>query len=252
MTYAKSLKIQIRGSVQCAFGHWESLNLFMHSLVDESPPMAINRLAGWRVFWNAQPMKLLLSCGCALFLCHCAMPSVGKRDGIDPNPFELLEKQATAGNHDPSRIRVPILRSQELERRWGQPRLLVGPQGGYALRYENPANRAHKLTIFGSPARYPTAGGTAPCYTRLDIDRQLGTLTPVSVKQSWLEVMLAGRSVRYCITDGPQDDQPTLFSTETFRLTAPNGRTASYRLLAAAPGKDPAAAASHLLRTAAF
>lgn len=197
-------------------------------------------------------MKLLLSCGSLLFLCHCSAPSDGRKDGIDPNPFELLEKQATAPNHDASRISVPVLRSRVLEQRWGQPRLLVGPKGGYALRYENPANHAHLLTIFGSPTLYPTAGATPPCYTRLDVDRQQGTLTPVSVSQQWQELTVAGRPVRCCITDGPQDPQPALFSTETFRLIAPDGRTASYRLRAAAPGKDQAAAAANLMRTAAF
>jgi hypothetical protein len=187
-----------------------------------------------------------------LLLCHCGAPSDGRKDGIDPNPFELLEKQATAPNHDASRISVPVLRSRTLEQRWGRPRLLVGPKGGYALRYENPANHAHVMTIFGSPSLYPTAGSTPPCYTRLDVDRQQGTLTPVSVSQQWQEVTVAGRPVRFCITDGPQDPQPALFSTETFRLTAPDGRTASYRLRAAAPGTDQAAAAANLMRTAAF
>lgn len=197
-------------------------------------------------------MKLLLTCGSVLFLCHCASPSDGRGYGIDPNPFDLLEQQATAENHDASRISVPVLRSPVLEKHWGKPRLLVGPKGGYALRYENPANHAHLLTIFGSPTRYPTAGDTPPCYTRLDIDRRQGTLTPVSVSQQWQEVELVGRKVRFCITDGPQDRQPAMFSTETFRLTAPDGRTASYRLRAAVPGKDQAAAVSALLQTSAF
>jgi hypothetical protein len=89
-------------------------------------------------------------------------------------------------------------------------------------------------------------------HSRLDVDPHQGTLTPVSVTQEWQTLTVAGHSVRFCITDAPQDRQPALFSTETFRLTAPDGRTASYRLRAAAPGKDQSAAAANLLRTAAF
>ena len=198
------------------------------------------------------PVKLLSACGCLLLLCHCAPQATGPGYGIDTNPFDLLEKQATAVNHDASRIVVPLLRSLTLERRWGKPKLLVGPQGGYVLRYENPKNRAHQLTIFGSPTLYPPARRTPPAYTRLDIDKAQGTLTPVAVKQQWQQVTMAGRTVRFSITDGPGDNQLALFSTETFRLTAPDGRTASYRLRAAAPGNDQASAASEFFKTAAF
>ncbi len=177
-------------------------------------------------------MRYFLLASAIAGLCQCSPPQSGRADGIDPNPFELLEKQATAANRDPSRITVPVLRSAAMEKRWGKPRLLVGPKGGYALRYVNPANPSNHLTIFGSPQRFATAGGLPPAYTEIPGDSVL----PVEVNQTWRSLGLAGRTVRYYISEGRIGTASPQFSTETFRLTAPDGRTASYRLRAASSG----------------
>lgn len=197
-------------------------------------------------------MKYLIASFAILGLCQCSLPLSGRADGIDPNPFVLLEKQATAANRDPSRITVPVLRSPAMERKWGKPRLLVGPKGGYALRYEDPADSSNQLTIFGSPATYPTAGRVPPPYTELALAGAGGLVQPREVDQVWREVRIAGREVRYYISEGSIGGEPPQFSTETFRLTAPDGRTASFRLRAASGGAQPASRVAGMLESAAF
>ena len=185
-----------------------------------------------------------------ILLCQCHMPMPGRADGIDPNPFEVLERQAKPENRDPKRVTIPMLRSNILSQRWGSPKLLVGPNGGYALRYENPRNRALHLTIFGSPEMYPIAGALPPPYTDLGIDARSGTYTPREVPQRWKSARLAGRSVRFHLTEARAPGEPVLYSTETFRLTGPGGRTASYRMRAAsAKGAEDARA---LFETSTF
>jgi hypothetical protein len=171
----------------------------------------------------------------------------GRADGIDHNPYDLLEKQATAENRDPSRIRVPVLQSAAFEKRWGKPKLLVGPKGGYALRYVSPKNNNLHLTIFGSPEMFSTAGPTPPPYTNLGKDPVSHTYMPREVSQDWQSIPIAGRNVRYYISEEISDDQPSQFSTETFRLTAPDGRTASYRIRAASKNNNPAESIGKLL-----
>lgn len=195
-------------------------------------------------------MRFLLCAAPLLVLCQCQSALLGRADGIDPNPFQVLEQQAGPENRDPARIKVPVLRSAVLEKRWGKPRLLVGPNGGYALRYENPRRPGTHLTIFGSARKYPTAGPFAPPYTDLGADAGSGTFSPREVAQSWKSTLIAGREVRYCIAEAGSEDDPVQYTTETFRLTAPDGRTASYRLRCAQA--DDSADIVDLLKSAAF
>ena len=187
-------------------------------------------------------MKYLLGAvGSACLLCQCTSFHLGRAEGIDPNPFSVLEKQATAENRDASRIVVPVLKSKDLEKRWGSPTLLVGPNGGYALRYENPARAGQHVTVFGSAKRYSTAGLIPPPYTEIRIDRETGSVEPAEVSQSWRSLSISGRSVRYYISEGATGEQYDQYSTETFRLTAADGRTASYRIRCAARSDEEAA-----------
>lgn len=196
-------------------------------------------------------MRIVLLAALPLIpLCQCHSPVLGRVEGIDPNPFQVLERQAGPENRDPKRIAVPLLKSPALEKRWGTPKLLVGPQGGYALRYQNPRNREIHLTIFGSPDMYPIAGMIPPPYTDLGMDPRSGTYAPREVAQGWKTAHLSGRGVRFYITEASSPGSPVQYSTETFRLTGPDGRTASYRLRAAST-KD-AADARALFETASF
>lgn len=188
----------------------------------------------------------------SLLLCHCNPLVPGRADGIDHNPYELLEKQATPENRDPSRIRVPVLHSAAFEKRWGTPKLLVGPKGGYALRYISPKNNNLHLTIFGSPEMFSTAGSTPPPYTSLGKDPLKQTFLPREVSQKWRIIRIAGQNVRYCISEEISEDQAMQFSTETFRLTAPDGRTASYRIRAASKNENAAESIGELLGSVGY
>lgn len=198
-------------------------------------------------------MKLLFATlGSAWCLCQCATPLPGRAEGIDPNPFQLLEQQATASNRDPRRLAVPLLRSPALEQRWGQPRLLVGARGGFALRYQDPADPTRHVTIFGSPEMFRTAGATPPPYTELGMDPRKQTFHPTEVSQPWQTVPLAGRTVRYYISQGATGGEPLQVSTETFRLTAPDGRAASYRIRVSSKIGRPADDVRNLLQSVRF
>lgn len=176
-----------------------------------------------------------------LLMCQCTSFRLGRAEGIDANPFSVLEQQATAKNRDASRIVVPVLKSRALEKRWGSPDLLVGPEGGYALRYENPARAGRHVTVLGSPRKYSTAGLIPPPYTEIRVDRKTGSVEPAVVSQNWRTVTLAGRSVRYYISEGATGKQYDQYSTETFRLTSADGRSASYRIRCAARSDEEAA-----------
>lgn len=188
----------------------------------------------------------------SFFLCRCSPWLPGRAEGIDPNPYNVLERQAKAENRDPGRIAIPVLRSPSLEKRWGKPKLLVGPKGGYLLRYEDPKDDETHLTILGSPTMYRTAGPIPPPYTEIGCDREANTVTPKEVSQVWRRTSVAGREVRYYTAEGFAGDQPAQLSTETFRLTAPDGRFASYRIRTASNDDNPANSADSLIRCASF
>jgi hypothetical protein len=183
-------------------------------------------------------------------LSSCNLP--GRADGIDPNPFPILEQQATAENRDLSRIKVPILRSTVLEKRWGKPRTLSGPKGGYAMRYQDPRNNSRHVTIFGSPDSFPIAGITPPPYTELGRDHKNNTYEPKEVQQLWQLATVNGRLVRYCISEGGDEGHPDQLSTETFRTTAPDGRNASYRIRLATDSSKPENTPKALLESLSF
>jgi hypothetical protein len=175
-------------------------------------------------------MKSSLVVFLPLCLCHCAPILLGTAEGIDPNPFMLLDQQATAIHRDASRITIPMLRAPRLEKRWGKPKLLVGPQGGYALRYQNPESSTEHMTIFGSPEKFRKAGFIPPPYTDVGHDPKKMTFTPIEVRQKWQSTRIAGTTVRYYISQGESGGEPLQYSTETLPLTAPDGRFASYRI----------------------
>lgn len=197
-------------------------------------------------------MKHLLALALCTLPCLSSCNLPGRADGIDPNPFPILEQQATATNRDLSRIKVPILRSATLEKRWGKPRTLSGPKGGYAMRYQDPRNKSRHVTIFGSPDSFPIAGVTPPPYTELGRDHDNNTYEPKEVQQLWQLATINGRLVRYCISEGGDGSHPDQLSTETFRTTAPDGRSASYRIRFATDAKKPENTPKALLESLAF
>ena len=184
----------------------------------------------------------------AAILSQCAPPG---DEGISPNPFNLLEQQAGPENYDKSRISIALLHSKELAKRWGKPTTLVGPHGGYGLLYRNPRNRNEQMVIYGTAKRYKPAGPLPPSYTDLRHDPATNTFKPEDVSQIWSLVTLNNRPVRYCIVETEGANERIYYATETVRLTAPDGREASYRIGVSLARPD-AAKAEQLLGTAGF
>ena len=197
-------------------------------------------------------MKLAAALLTPIVLTQCALWRPGRSEGIDANPYSILEKQATAVNRDPKRIAVPMLRSPMLEKRWGRPSLLVGPKGGYLLRYQDPSDKNRFLNIYGTAKEYLPAGPLPPPYTDLGIDPKTKTFNPQEVNQLWKFVDVSGRNVRYFISEGAQGTLPAQYSTETFRMTAPDGREASYMLRTMSKSPKKGLEVEDLLRSAAF
>lgn len=197
-------------------------------------------------------MKLAAVLLTPLLLTQCALWRPGRAEGIDANPYALLERQAKAENRDPSRIAVPVLRSPMLEKRWGKPSLLVGPHGGYLLRYQDPSNKSRFLAIYGTSKNYLPAGPLPPPYTDLGIDPKTRTFNPREVNQLWSFANVGGRTIRYYISEGPQEKLPAVYSTETFRLTAPDGRDASYMLRASSKSPKKGLEVEDLFGSAVF
>lgn len=193
-------------------------------------------------------MKFQLFILLTLSLCHCSPPLPGSAEGIDPNPFMLLEQQSTAINRDPSRLAVPLLCAPSLAKRWGKPKLLIDPKGGYALRYQNPRSLTEHVTFFGSPEKFKKAGSIPPPYTDVGHDEKKMTFTPIEVSQKWQTIQIVGQKMRFYISQGKSGGEPLQYSTETLPLTAPDGRTASYRIRVSSDRSD----IKNLLQTAQF
>lgn len=194
--------------------------------------------------------KALACLAIPLLLCRCAFP--GAEDTIDPNPYQLLEKQAGPENRDRSKVNVPMLKAPELAEKWGEPRFLTGFKGAYALRYENPRNKDETLTIYGTSKSYPIAGPVPPRYTNVGHDAESGTYEPREVSPVWYFTKIDGRVVRYSIVEQGGEGDPWGFATETFRHEASNGREASYRIFVTLPGKSPHLEAGGLLRGVSY
>lgn len=197
-------------------------------------------------------MKFPLAVVSALGLCQCASQFPGTAEGINTNPFELLEQQASASNRDANRILIPFLHAPDHERRWGKPRLLVDSTGGYALRYQNPITTTEHVTILGSPKKFERAGSTPPPYTDVRNNPEKMIFTPIEVSQKWQSTRIAGSTVRYYISQGESGGKPMQYSTETFQLAAPDDRKASYRIRVSSDRSDhlsPAPSRAVLTRT---
>ncbi|MES2995930.1 MAG: hypothetical protein V4733_03880 [Verrucomicrobiota bacterium] len=195
---------------------------------------------------------LLAPLAVCLSLCNCSLFTAGTADGIDANPFTVLETQSSGWKaKSPKRVSVGILRSRKLDNRWGSPDLLVGPDGSYALNYKNPGNPRIGMVIYGSPQMFLPAGITPPTYTEIIKDRK-GKIHAREVSQSWREAEIAGQTVKYCVSEETDGPRPNNFVTETFRMKDKKGRVGSYRVRISAGKEGSRLDAKHLLETIRF
>lgn len=197
-------------------------------------------------------MHRILAClAFPVLLCRCAFP--GAEETIDPNPYQLLERQAGPANRDPSKVRVPVLKAEPLAKTWGRPKLLVNDKGSYGLRYGNPRRKSESITIYGTAKSYPIAGPVPPRYSVAGLDAADGTYKPRAVSPVWYFAKLAdGKVVRYSVIEEGGAAAPWQFATETFRHTAKDGREASYRIFVTLPGKSPHLEVGRLLESVAY
>lgn len=186
-----------------------------------------------------------------LLLTQCTTPPVnqGRVSGIDPVPFNLMSSDAPG---DPAAVRVPILRSATLEQRWGKPKLLVAADGSYHLRYVNPQRSFQALYIYGSPKSFAPAAGSPPPIAGETFDYTKHELVSVQRPQEWKTLTIAGKAVRYYVSQAETGADPVGLSTETFTLTAPDGRTGSYMLSADSDSDKPGLTHEDFFRSAGF
>ncbi|MDQ8189258.1 hypothetical protein [Roseibacillus persicicus] len=116
-------------------------------------------------------------------------------------------------------IKVPILKSSLLEKKWGKPEIYTSPEGLYRLYYNDPESSFDNFTITGSPEPLLTFGETPP---------PMGGMGP-STPQEWQSTRIMGQEVKYFIeTSGGNNGE--MWATEAFSLTSPDGRVGYYRL----------------------
>lgn len=116
-------------------------------------------------------------------------------------------------------IKIPILKSPFLEKKWGKPEISTSPDGLYRLYYDDPEGSFDNFTITGSPKPLVTFGDTPPPIGGM------GTSTP----QEWETTRIMGQEVKYFIeTSGGNNGE--MWATEAFSLTSPDGRIGYYRL----------------------
>lgn len=169
-------------------------------------------------------------------------------------PDRGLDIQAFHGVHAPEKrasITIPILRSPELERRWGKPQITVLADGTYRLEYSKPGNHWETLTIYGTPGRIDSDGPEAPPVRAIGISKN-GKPQGVYIKQQWRTTTILGRPIHFHETDQGTGADPVMHSTVTFPIERPGQPVASYRLTATSNQQDAEVIISSYFSTATF
>ncbi|MGJ8725616.1 MAG: hypothetical protein ACSHYB_13740 [Roseibacillus sp.] len=118
-----------------------------------------------------------------------------------------------------SAIKVPILKSTYLEKRWGKPSISTSSDGLYRLYYDDPESSFDNFTIIGSSEPLVTFGDTPPPISGM------GT----SIPQEWKTTTIMNQNVNYFVeTSGGNNGE--MWATEAFTRTSPDGRVGYYRL----------------------
>lgn len=173
-------------------------------------------------------MKKVLAALLLPFLTQCATsPAEDAEDpGLNRTPYHLAEKK-TSSLADTT---LPVLRSPTLEKRWGNPKITVLPNGGYHLSYSKPRDSFEGLSIYAVPGTLDSDAPTPPSYRDLGYDEKKKMPTTVLVKQAWETVDIAGRPT-HVYTDSPGGGaDPLQLSTVTFPVSRSGKPAASVRV----------------------
>lgn len=165
-----------------------------------------------------------------LFITACAPTSSTQDSGINPVPFNIADNDGLSSSN-PADAKVPLLRSPALEKRWGKPKLSILADGSYRLRYDKPKDSFESLLIMGSPKTFPTVGDLPPAYQASypDANGKFGK----PIQPEWqAPVIIAGKSFRFAQYSDLSGADPIRYASETLTLTAPDGRSGSYRIVA--------------------
>ncbi len=129
-------------------------------------------------------------------------------------------------------ITVPLLKSPDLERVWGAPEIERDASGSaYRLTYKDPKRPFTRLMICGMTTPLPSLS-SPPLLSGEEMvnDRLTGFRRP----QSWKEVMILARKVRWFQESTSGGADGAYYSTECVEMKAANGRIGFYVLQAEA------------------
>ncbi len=126
-------------------------------------------------------------------------------------------------------VTVPVLRSHGLERVWGAPQIKVDGSGGYTLSYKDPKQPFTRLEIHGLTSPMPKLSSPPPFSGEEMVNDEL---TGFTRPQNWRELVIAGQKVRWFQEMAGGGADGDYYHTEGFTLTAPDGRTGHYFLVA--------------------
>ncbi len=153
----------------------------------------------------------------------------------NPDPWEAANRAQRDSLHlvaSPERIEVPLLRSPGLERAWGAPEIKRDASGStYLLIYKDPKQPFTRLLIYGMTKPLPLLTSPPLISGEKMVNDQL---TGFQRPQSWREVMIDGRKVRWFQESTSSGADGAYYSTECFQQKAADGRIGYYRLNAEA------------------
>ncbi len=131
-------------------------------------------------------------------------------------------------------VKMPVLRSDYFEKKWGKPDVTTFSDGSYRMRFRE-GKTLNYFFIFGVTHPKPT-----PAVPPDWFEEDLGRPTPPH-KQEWQTAKILRKTVKWYQADGGTGADFPNFNTVAFSLTAPDGRTGSYRIVASCISKKNAA-----------
>jgi len=157
----------------------------------------------------------IVAVGGALVSCGTtgAGPTVSSDEQVDSQDITLAK--------------VPVLRST-LEGSWGRPRVSVNADGSYRLTYRQ--GTTLNFVFVDGLVNPPPVPATPPQWSEESFNEKKGEPELIYHSQNWRQTQIMGKSVRWYQNDGGSGADFPAYRTVPFQLTAPDGRTATYRV----------------------